>query len=315
MQPISTRDLFSTLLMDTQSRLSILPKLGPAQMIENYLHTPGELRFNNTRQPKEVHLLTQLGRDIGQRTDHTQIAFDTNGDLVFCDRDNNLVQVLRTVGTHVRTIGLGRLLRAESVAIGPDNRVYVGDINGVKCFNGHNGAFLHEWASPTTVRAYLPQTDTDGNKIAVTADGNVLVLGQKKCGYVFTLFSPNGDCIRQWEPEQCPSPNNVSINPKSGLIAVCSAYSVHIFNSDYEHLQTIGSKGDVDGQLFLATNVATDAVGNVVVSDAYGVQVFNCDGTFRCRIGPREYSVRGLGIDIHGRVFVSESSNCITVWE
>lgn len=113
-------------------------------------------------------------------------------------------------------------------------------------------------------------------------------------------------------------PTGIAFDPKSGrlFVADTGAHVVRVFGRDGRLLQTIGARGEADGQFNYPTLLWRDAAsGRLYVTDSlnFRVQVFDDAGRFVSKFGRHGDGSgdmarhKGVATDRHGHVYVVDS--------
>jgi ABC-type Fe3+ transport system permease subunit/sugar lactone lactonase YvrE len=259
-------------------------------------------------------LLTSCTPGSNQATLHSQI-FDS-------------VQIIGTRG-----VGVGQLNKPRSVAVDPQDNLYVVDTTGrVQKFSS-SGVFLLSWQMPEIERGKPKGMGHD-------RDGNIIVVEPHYSRV--NLFSTNGTLLAQWGSHgtnagQFSLPRAVAVNSRA-----------QIFVSEYEEIErvqefvfgpgdsrrpvglgapslrqpphwvtTIGHAGTGPGEFNRAEGLCFDAQDRLYVADScnHRIQVFSSDGKFlraygKPGQGPGEFSYPyDICVDKDGRQYVCEFGN------
>ena len=112
------------------------------------------------------------------------------------------------------------------------------------------------------------------------------------------------------------NPSNLATG-RNGEIVVASflSHSVHIYNSDYQHLRTFGTAGYMDGQFMCPSGIAVDHQNRIFVSSMTKVDVFTMEGQFLNSVGqqgngPLQFTnAAGITIGKEGQIYVADAQN------
>jgi DNA-binding beta-propeller fold protein YncE len=107
-------------------------------------------------------------------------------------------------------------------------------------------------------------------------------------------------------------PEGITVLGSSGEVAVadCANNRVQIFDSEGKYKRQFGTAGmEADGQLFYPSGLASDAHGNLLVTDwTNRLQVFDPEGKHRCTrndLGVHEASLKGIAWSADGEIAVA----------
>lgn len=159
--------------------------------------------------------------------------------------------------------------------------------------------------------------------IAVTPNGEVLVADTGTQHIM--IYDADGRYQRAiGSREQLQRPTDVAVDwarqrvyvvDTGGIESQEHRLVVYDWNTG-EFLQTIGTRGEADGQFNLPLQVAVDSDGRVYVTDSgnFRVQSFNADGSFRSAFGtlgryPGQFArPKGIATDPLGNVYVVDTA-------
>lgn len=159
--------------------------------------------------------------------------------------------------------------------------------------------------------------------IAVTPAGDVLVAdtGIQRV----MVYDTDGRYLRAiGSPEQLQRPVDVAVDWRRGRVYVVDTggiesreHRVVVYDwTSGQHLQSIGTRGEAEGQFNLPLQVAVDPDGDIYVTDSgnFRVQAFNPDGSFRLAFGslgryPGQFArPKGIATDPAGNVYVVDTA-------
>jgi len=159
--------------------------------------------------------------------------------------------------------------------------------------------------------------------IAVTPSGEVLVAdtGSQR----IMIYDGDGRYLRAiGSREQLQRPADVAVDWQRGRVYVVDTGGIEsqehrLVVYDWhsgEYLQSIGTRGEAEGQFNLPLQVTVDPDGQVYVTDSgnFRVQAFNPDGSFRLAFGtlgryPGQFArPKGIATDPLGNVYVVDTA-------
>ena len=218
------------------------------------------------------------GSDSSSVTGPQGIAVDTEGHLFVAESvtlafAQTGFQVFTTGGQYLTSWGQagystepGYFGTTFGVAVGPDKRVYVSDID------------LHRIQVFTNAGEFIMQWPAQAYGIAVSASGDVFVTetsGVRK-------YTSVGTEITHWgtagtAPGQFDSPFGITVDEGGNVyVADTKNHRVQVFTGDGTFLTEWGSLGIGPGQFSAPQGIAVDVAGRVYVADSYNdrIQVF-----------------------------------------
>lgn len=159
--------------------------------------------------------------------------------------------------------------------------------------------------------------------IAVTPTGEVLVAdtGAQR----IMIYDSGGRYLRAiGNRDHLQRPTDVAVDWQRGRVYVVDTGGIEsqehrLVVYDWrsgEYLQSIGTRGEADGQFNLPLQVAVDSDGQIYVTDSgnFRVQAFNPDGSFRLAFGalgryPGQFArPKGIATDPLGNVYVVDTA-------
>jgi len=150
--------------------------------------------------------------------------------------------------------------------------------------------------------------------IAIGANGQVFV-ADAKLGVVVRL-DHEGNPLGQFGKGLLQRPTGVAWNPERKWLYVADthAHDIKIFNEQGQMLETIGERGEGDGEFNFPTYLSF-AGGQLYVTDTMNnrIQVLSAEGKYIKQFGQRGLYVgdlvrpKGVGVDDEGHVYVVES--------
>ena len=118
------------------------------------------------------------------------------------------------------------------------------------------------------------------------------------------------------------TPLAITVLGSSGEVAVADRknHRVQIFDSEGKYKRQFGTEGkEADGQLFMPLGIASDAHGNLLVTDRTNrLQVFDHEGKHLCTrsdLGLQGGSIKGIAWSTGGEIAVANGgANKALVW-
>ena len=214
----------------------------------------------------------------------------------------------------VGLIGIGEekvmLKRPQSGAVDAEGRVYVTDI-------GNQAVFVFD----QLVGKLLVWDQAEKNKtfatpigIAIGAGGQILV-ADAELGRVFRL-DRDGKPLGSFGQGTLNRPTGLARDAQRGRIYVSDtpAHDVKVFDDDGRLLQTIGRRGEGEGELNFPTHLSF-AGDKLYVADSMNarVQIFDAQGKAAGTLGRRGLYIgnltrpKGVTVDGSGNIYVVES--------
>jgi DNA-binding beta-propeller fold protein YncE len=228
--------------------------------------------------------------------------------------DSQLFSRVEVIGT--RGTALGQFNKPRSVAVDPQDHLYVVDMTGRVQKFSPSGAFLTSWQ--------MEQTDLGKPKgMCRDRDGNIVVLEPHYSRV--NHFTPDGKLVAQWGTHgtndgELAFPRAVAVNSQGEMFV--SEYGrrervQRFVPRGAQFLQVIGREGMGQGEFNRAEGLAVDRADRLYVADScnHRVQVFSPDGKWL-----RTYGKPGAGlgemsypydvqVDAAGHQFVCEFGN------
>jgi sugar lactone lactonase YvrE len=174
---------------------------------------------------------------------------------------------------------------ATSVAVAPDNRVYVFNRGPrpVVVFDP-DGNFLTAWGEGEFDRPHGIEIDPEGNLYLVDDGGHFVQKRTAEGKVVFTL-GKRGNPAPWQGGGMFNRPTDVAVNPANGDLFVSDGYGnsrVHKFDRKGKHLKSWGEPGSDPGQFSLPHNICMIGTDRVAVADRenFRVQIFTTEGKF-----------------------------------
>jgi DNA-binding beta-propeller fold protein YncE len=223
-----------------------------------------------------------LGSGNGQFDNPVGIAIDATGNIYVADTSNHRIQKFTSTGTYLSQFGSygqgnGQFYNPQGIAIDAIGNICVADT-----YNNRIQTF-------TSAGTYITQVGgmTRTNGIAISATGNIIVSDYNNV--VRFIGSP-------------PAIARAGIMPTSNALTMMS---------------TFGSAGFSNGLFIYPAGVATDAAGNIYVTDQSinRVQKFTSTGTYLSQFGSsgtgngQFNQPGGIAIDAVGNICVVDTGN------
>ena len=285
---------------------------------------------NDTSSSKPAYLIgpksSQPRKIISDIKEASGVAVGTNGEVVVGSWKDHKVFVFDSKSDYklIAEVGGGgdedgKFQYPSGVAITPDNHILVSSYHKLQWFT-MDGKLVHSTGS------YGSQTSEFDNPsaVAIGRDGRIYILDSNN-KRVQVL---NGDATYhssfgfphltdEDEDEEDP-PSALAISSEGNLYFPDSGKNcVHVFSSSGEPLFKFGKSGSwmERGVLLTPMAIAMDADDNVFVASIFMVSIFDKSGSFIRAFGgygddPGQFNfIKGLHIDQHGWLYVSEYNN------
>ncbi|WP_457598701.1 6-bladed beta-propeller [Hydrogenimonas sp.] len=243
-----------------------------------------------------------------------------DGTIYVTDTAIGLVFVIDPKNKNVSFLGdkpPGKLALPVSIALGPNDTVYVSDSKLKKVFGYRkNGALFFalgekgEFRRPSGIainqklnRLYIVDTKSHNVKVYDLTSGSLLFEFGK----------------RGIEEGEFNFPTNIAIDPRNDNVAIVDTqnFRVQLFDKDGSFLSKFGRLGDKPGMFARPKGIGIDSEGHIYVSDAAfnNVQIFDDKGNILlyfggAGFGPSQfYLPAGIYIDNDDRVYIVDSFN------
>lgn len=202
------------------------------------------------------------------------------------------------------------LRRPQTGTVDDQGRVYVTDVSnhGVFVFDQTEGKLL-VWERATEKRRFVTPIG-----IVLGANGQVLV-ADAELGEVFRL-DHDGKPLGSFGKGLLNRPTGLARDAKRGRVYVSDthAHDIKVFNDSGEWLETLGGRGEAEGELNFPTHM-TFSADKLYVTDTMNarIQIFDAQGKPQASLGKRglyygELSrPKGVTVDGNGNIYVVES--------
>lgn len=202
------------------------------------------------------------------------------------------------------------LKRPQSGAVDEQGRVYVTDISNHAVFVfDQSGGKLLVWDMAQKTRKFVTPIG-----VVVGAGGQILV-ADAELGEVFQL-DLDGTPVGSFGKGILNRPTGMARDAKRGVIYVADthAHDIKVFDDAGVLLQTIGNRGEGDGELNYPSHLSY-ADGRLYVADSMNarIQIFDQQGNYVQTLGQRGLYVgnltrpKGVTVDQVGNIYVVES--------
>jgi DNA-binding beta-propeller fold protein YncE len=218
--------------------------------------------------------------------------------VIVADYLNNRVQVLRLV------------VGADGVSA---------HLEFVRTLGSGIGSAEGQLNRPTSIA--LPQSNGGQQETVLVTEANKHRVLQFALDGIFVgIFASTGE--KGSGDGEFISPQAITVLGSSGEVAVadCDNHRVQIFDSEGNYKRQFGTEGkEEDGQLFRPAGLASDAHGNLLVTDRTNrLQVFDPEGKHLCTrsdLGLYDTSFKGIAWSTGGEIAVADSkANKALVW-
>ena len=232
------------------------------------------LQFNSSRE--FVRQIGSEGSGESQFKGIGGLATNSSGDLYVTDTGNDRVQEFSSTGGHLATFGSsapgnGQLLSPSAVAIDSSGNVWV--LNGKEAQAGGrivefsaSGTFISQFGSKGTAGGQLLYAD------GLAFSGGHLYVSEASPQRVQEL-STTGEFIGQFD-EKGSLPSGIASDPSTGNLDV-SDINGHVsqFSAAGSLIDSFGSPGSSNGQLWSPQAVAVGSTGTIYVADTHNQRV------------------------------------------
>lgn len=131
------------------------------------------------------------------------------------------------------------------------------------------------------------------------------------------VFENNGDFSHTIAPKELQRPVGLAISADGDKLYIVDALlsKIHVTTLDGKYLNSIGKKGDGDGEFNRPTFMDVGSDGKLYISDSmnHRVQILDKDGNFINKFGHLGQEIgsfgspRGIALDTHGNIYVSDT--------
>ncbi|TXK52866.1 6-bladed beta-propeller [Pontibacter qinzhouensis] len=264
---------------------------------------------------KEGNYLLQFGNEMYYASEMQApqgITVTKDGNVHVVELNKDYVQRYDNQGKRLSTILRVGSKSLRSIDFDEEGNVYVVGFGEVTKLT-KEGGYVYTWGSSH----YGPATISSPGGVAVGKNGKVYVADRG--GRRIQVYSQKGifpELIQTiggagFAPDEFLSPKAVAVNAADELYVIDVTRKVKHFDSTGKLLREWGSHGKGQSQFETPSDVATDASGNVYVSDEYNhnVQKFSADGQwlaeFKGTTDRRVSFPLGIHVDKEGCLFVA----------
>lgn len=266
---------------DSNNRLSLLPRTGPLQLIENYVNGGGCINVDSPlccRKTTSVAFHPKL------------IAVNNEGTILVIDSYLK-VHRIGPDGSH-KKIGQG-----TSLACSTNGEFYV-----MNCYAAEIVVYSSRGEHVRKITSDLLRY---AKSIAVSNDGMIFVSAPASTMEIVILDS-RGTFKWKWSVEQAVTNHAyVAYNPRTDSIAITDTQHILLYTLNGELVQKVGS-------FAFPHSIAFDAAGSMVVADRDRMKLLSPETECRFCL---EYSeikrhVPSLAVDHDGQVLIPNESEC-----
>lgn len=266
-----------------------------------------------------LDVLGAYGTRDGQFKSVSDIALDAQGNVYALDGANNRVQKFSPTGALLakwgsQGTGQGQFDAPVAIAASPDGSIYVADAGNsrVQKFSA-SGVFQSAWGSSGGGDGQFSNLAS----LATDSSGNVYVAEASSFNFHRRIqkFTGDGAFLTSFGgygqgPGLFNGMIDVTVGPDDVVHVADSAGLPQKFSSEGIFLSEWG-KGYIDYAQAYATQIATDAEGNIYTASEYGaVKKYAADGTFVGYWGGlsgKFGTISGLTVDAAGNVYVADA--------
>jgi hypothetical protein len=260
--------------------------------------TEHRIKISNIRTGALVCKFGEQGDGEGQFYCPSGVAVTSDSSFVIVtDYGNHRVQVLRLV------------VSADGISA---------HLEFVRSLGSGQGSAEGQLKYPYGV-ALLQSNGGQQETVLVTESGNQRVSQFALDGTFVGIFAGTGK--ESSGKGNFDSPRGITVLGSSGEVAVADLYNHHvqIFDSEGNYKRQFGTKGKEDGQFNCPTGLASDAHGNLLVTDwTNRLQVFDPEGKHLCTrsdLGLQGGSQKGIAWSTEGEIAVADgTANKALVW-
>ena len=245
------------------------------------------------------------------------IARDSAGNLYVADNGRQQIIIFNSTGQYLRALGPdgegSKFLSPVGVAVSPQGTIFVLERLQLSQYIGQNqvfkfsnaGQLLASWGAKGRGTGEL----WEQQGITLGPDGSVWVAGYM--GHNVVRYDQSGNVVEEWDAHNIKAGELARVRGATvgsdGLLYVTDFWNqlVQVFDRHGRFRFMWGERGQGDGQYFnFPRFTATNAAGDVFVSDDREVRQFAADGTFLRRSDAISFP-GGIEVDNQGSVWVT----------
>jgi DNA-directed RNA polymerase subunit RPC12/RpoP len=260
------------------------------------------------------------GDQPGQFTDPRSIAVDSQGNIFVADYSTGRINKFDSMGDHLQLIQVQSFNGSQDVYIfnididGGGNLFVAADGNILK-YSTLSGELL------STIPRQWPEIYYES--VIVAPNGNLYSTNGMAGRDELLILSPQGEILDHWvgvvekvnHDDPCMQ-LSLGVN-HSGMVYILSPFGnrVYGYNPDGSYNFSFGEQGDRAGQFNLSTGIlAVTPKDNLIVGEAYRVDLFDAQGTYLAKTFTIDYqeaggSMRDMAIDNQGDLYIISSGS------
>lgn len=244
------------------------------------------------------------GTGPGFFDDPRAIAVARDGTIYVADYSDGRIQAFDSQGDFSRLINVGEDHYIQSLAVSGDNRLFA-------IYGGE--AWIYDAQSGAPLGQFEYADDHSFDSLAIGADGKLVFVSDGEDILVFNSDGSLGLSI----PEAISSVSGDSeLDTQVAVDGLGNIYALGSFNNAVfkyspqgQYLNRFGGDGEGPGKFQAVDAIAVDGYSRVFVSDIWGVQVFDSDGTYLDRFGSTSEMGVVFGMAFHLQSFLYTATN------
>jgi len=222
----------------------------------------------------------EQGSGPGLLDDPRAIAVARDGTIYVADYSDGRIQAFDAQGSFSRLINVGEDHYIQELAVSDDGRLFA-------VYGGE--AWIYDAQSGTPLGQFEYSDDHYFDSLAIGADGKLVFVSN---GEDILVFNPDGS-LSLSIPEAISSVSGDSeLDTQVAVDGLGNIYALGSFNNAVfkyspqgQFLNRFGGDGEGPGKFQAVDAIAVDGYSRVFVSDIWGVQVFDSDGTYLDKFG------------------------------